>query len=236
MRRTWRRISPPIRGRTISCSTTCSSICCARARSLTRRTSSAHARPECGSCRCRPPTARRPARAPRTTACPCRSPASSSTCARAEPCRSPSTPTAIRSMWAENTDTSLPHSASRLQSETADAVGEAVTAPRRTVKPITSMNGMPTEAGPISTVASCSADITIPTPTPPVAPRRSEPLGVWARQLHHGEWRITREGKGEFLLHPPGGEPAVPLRTRAALTAAWAGIDPPPRRFRPAVA
>src|SRR5690606_11411752 len=55
-------------------------------------------------------------------------------------------------------------------------------------------------------------------------------------QLHHGGWRITGEGKGEFLLHPPGGEPAIPLRARAALVAAWAGIDPPPRRFRPEIA
>ena len=55
-------------------------------------------------------------------------------------------------------------------------------------------------------------------------------------QLHHAGWRITREGKEEFLLHPPGGRPPVPLRARAALVAAWAGIDPPPRRFRTAAA
>ncbi|WCD92578.1 HNH endonuclease signature motif containing protein [Microbacterium sp. nov. GSS16] len=53
-------------------------------------------------------------------------------------------------------------------------------------------------------------------------------------QLHHGGWRITRDGRDDFLLHPPGRRPAVPLPPRAALTAAWAGIDPPPKRFRPA--
>lgn len=53
-------------------------------------------------------------------------------------------------------------------------------------------------------------------------------------QLHHGGWRITREGKGEFLLHPPGGMHPIPLRARAALVAAWDGIAPPLRRFRPA--
>ena len=54
--------------------------------------------------------------------------------------------------------------------------------------------------------------------------------------LHHHGWRLTRSGKDDFVLHPPGSRPgcaAVRLRPRAALTAAWAGIDPPPRRFRP---
>jgi hypothetical protein len=54
--------------------------------------------------------------------------------------------------------------------------------------------------------------------------------------LHHHGWRLTRSGKDDFVLHPPGARPgcvAVRLRPRAALTAAWAGIDPPPRRFRP---
>lgn len=51
--------------------------------------------------------------------------------------------------------------------------------------------------------------------------------------LHHGRWRITRDGLGDFQLAHPGGE-AVPLRPRIALTYAWAGIDPPPKRFRPA--
>ncbi|WP_423494870.1 DUF222 domain-containing protein [Microbacterium esteraromaticum] len=52
-------------------------------------------------------------------------------------------------------------------------------------------------------------------------------------QLHHGGWSITREHKGDFVLHPPGAEPPVPLRPRAARVAAWAGIAPPPQRFRP---
>ncbi|MGW9628076.1 HNH endonuclease signature motif containing protein [Microbacterium sp. NPDC055521] len=55
-------------------------------------------------------------------------------------------------------------------------------------------------------------------------------------QLHHGGWRITRHGTDDFVLHPPGRRAPVPLRTRAALTAAWAGIDPPLRRFTPAIA
>lgn len=58
--------------------------------------------------------------------------------------------------------------------------------------------------------------------------------------LHNGGWRITREGRGEFMLHPPGGrlagegrekesdEGPIPLKPRLALTYAWAGIDPPP--------
>jgi len=53
-------------------------------------------------------------------------------------------------------------------------------------------------------------------------------------QLHHGGWRITRDGRAEFMLHPPGGSPPIRLRPRAAFVAAWAGIDPPPPRFGPA--
>lgn len=55
--------------------------------------------------------------------------------------------------------------------------------------------------------------------------------------LHHHGWRITRDGKSDFALHPPGdrlGEEAIILQRRLPLTYAWAGIDPPPRRFRPA--
>lgn len=51
-------------------------------------------------------------------------------------------------------------------------------------------------------------------------------------ELHHGGWRITREGKDEFMLHPPGGGEAITLHRRLALQYAWAGIDPPPKRFR----
>lgn len=53
-------------------------------------------------------------------------------------------------------------------------------------------------------------------------------------QLHHGGWRIARDGSGDFVLHPPGGAAPITLRPRLALTYAWAGVDPPPRRFRPA--
>lgn len=55
-------------------------------------------------------------------------------------------------------------------------------------------------------------------------------------QLHHNRWRITRDRKEDFLLHPPGDAPPIPLRPRAVLVAAWAGIDPPPKRFRPEAA
>lgn len=51
-------------------------------------------------------------------------------------------------------------------------------------------------------------------------------------QLHHGGWRISRDGLSEFRLHPPGGDPPITLYRRAALSYAWAGIDPPPQRFR----
>jgi len=52
-------------------------------------------------------------------------------------------------------------------------------------------------------------------------------------QLHHGGWRITRDGTGDFVLHHRDGERFV-LERRAVLTYAWAGIDPPPKRFRAA--
>jgi hypothetical protein len=55
-------------------------------------------------------------------------------------------------------------------------------------------------------------------------------------QLHHSGWRITRAGKEDFVLHPPDGRPPTALTPRAALIAAWAGVDPPPKRFRPQVA
>ena len=53
-------------------------------------------------------------------------------------------------------------------------------------------------------------------------------------QLHHGGWRITREGRGDFELHPSGGAPPALLPPRLALRYAWDDIAPPPRRFRPA--
>lgn len=59
-------------------------------------------------------------------------------------------------------------------------------------------------------------------------------------QLHHGGWRITRNGRDDFVLHPPGGggdrgggEP-VALPARLARRYAWGDLQPPPRRFRPA--
>ncbi|WOF23500.1 DUF222 domain-containing protein [Microbacterium betulae] len=51
-------------------------------------------------------------------------------------------------------------------------------------------------------------------------------------QLHHGGWRITREGLGEFVLHPPDGRDPVVLPPRLALRYLWGDVDPPPRRFR----
>lgn len=50
--------------------------------------------------------------------------------------------------------------------------------------------------------------------------------------LHHGGWRITRDGKEDFILHHSSGE-TFPMRSRTALSYAWGGIDPPPKRFRP---
>lgn len=54
-------------------------------------------------------------------------------------------------------------------------------------------------------------------------------------ELHHGGWRITREGHEDFVLHPPPGRgDPVTLPPRLALRYAWADLDPPPRRFQPA--
>ncbi|MDQ0615263.1 hypothetical protein QF046_002904 [Microbacterium sp. W4I4] len=52
-------------------------------------------------------------------------------------------------------------------------------------------------------------------------------------ELHHGGWRITRDRDEDFVLHHPSGERSA-LRDRAVLTYAFGGIDPPPKRFRPA--
>ncbi|WP_144795468.1 HNH endonuclease signature motif containing protein [Microbacterium paludicola] len=52
-------------------------------------------------------------------------------------------------------------------------------------------------------------------------------------QLHHGQWRITREEKRDFVLrHRSGERTLLPRRTTPRY--AWAGIDPPPKRFRTA--
>jgi hypothetical protein len=53
--------------------------------------------------------------------------------------------------------------------------------------------------------------------------------------LHHGGWRITRDGTDDFRLHPPPGRgDPVTLRPRLALRYAWGDHAPPPRRFAPA--
>lgn len=51
--------------------------------------------------------------------------------------------------------------------------------------------------------------------------------------LHHGDWKVTRHGTGDFVLRHPSGETSA-LRTRTVLSYAFDGIDPPPKRFRPA--
>lgn len=51
--------------------------------------------------------------------------------------------------------------------------------------------------------------------------------------LHNGGWRITRDGLGDFTLHPPGDTRPIQLRPRLIHRYLW-GVDPPPKRFRPA--
>lgn len=53
--------------------------------------------------------------------------------------------------------------------------------------------------------------------------------------LHNGGSWITRDGKGDFVLHHRSGGSVV-LKPRLALSYAWAGLDPPSRRFRPSAA
>jgi hypothetical protein len=52
--------------------------------------------------------------------------------------------------------------------------------------------------------------------------------------LHHHGWRITRDGSGEFELHPPGGAEPTVLSRPIARRYAFGDLAPPPRRFRPA--
>lgn len=52
-------------------------------------------------------------------------------------------------------------------------------------------------------------------------------------ELHHGGWRITREGTGDFVLRGADGS-ATTLVQRLPLRYLWGDIDPPPKRFRPA--
>lgn len=51
--------------------------------------------------------------------------------------------------------------------------------------------------------------------------------------LHHGGWRITREGKDDFVLERGPGEKSA-MRPRAVLKYAFGDDEPPPKRFRPA--
>ncbi|GAA3939631.1 HNH endonuclease signature motif containing protein [Microbacterium soli] len=52
--------------------------------------------------------------------------------------------------------------------------------------------------------------------------------------LHHGGWRIAREGRGDFTLQDPAGDEHA-MRPRTVLSYAFGGIDPPPKRIRSAV-
>lgn len=47
--------------------------------------------------------------------------------------------------------------------------------------------------------------------------------------LHLTGWKITREGKGRFILHPPSGEQTPPIELRSKSPLRWA-FDPPPGR------
>ncbi|MCE4026322.1 HNH endonuclease [Microbacterium sp. Au-Mic1] len=52
-------------------------------------------------------------------------------------------------------------------------------------------------------------------------------------ELHHGGWRITRDGKDDFILRGPDGATTI-LARRLPLRYLWGDVDPPPKRFRPA--
>ena len=53
--------------------------------------------------------------------------------------------------------------------------------------------------------------------------------------LHHGGWRITRDGLGDFILHPPPGRGvAAVLEARIARRYAFGDLAPQRQRFRPA--
>ncbi len=52
-------------------------------------------------------------------------------------------------------------------------------------------------------------------------------------ELHHGGWRVTRDGKDDFVLHGEGGYRTT-LTRRLPLRYLWGDVDPPPKRFRPA--
>lgn len=53
-------------------------------------------------------------------------------------------------------------------------------------------------------------------------------------QLHQGGWRITREGRGDFILHAAGGRDPITMPPRLALHYAWRDAAPPRKRFAPA--
>lgn len=52
-------------------------------------------------------------------------------------------------------------------------------------------------------------------------------------QLHHRRWWITRHGRENFALHPPGGGAEIVLTPRTARRYLWT-TSPPLPRFRPA--
>lgn len=52
-------------------------------------------------------------------------------------------------------------------------------------------------------------------------------------ELHHGGWRITRDGKDDHILRGPDGVATI-LARRLPLRYLWGDVDPPPKRFRTA--
>jgi len=51
--------------------------------------------------------------------------------------------------------------------------------------------------------------------------------------LHHHGWRITRRGRGKFVLHPPGGGAPIILQPRLERRYAFGDLQPPTRFRRP---